>query len=122
MSVRTWSAPGTSGRTSRGTGKIAFESLTYGVLPSRQAYDRHYKAIVGSDDYEMALVGEDARVVETAWGGAMYVAEYNKAGYRLDRDELWQLLKMLVEAFEEGDEAAGDLASGILQTLHFEWI
>ncbi len=116
--IRTWN-PGLGG-----TGEARMVSMSYGQLPSREQFDTHYRAAVGTGNYEMELVGEDARVASDHWGSpdGLVGAFHNKAGYSLSPDELWQFLESLIEAWSEGDDAAGDLASGILSTLNFEWI
>jgi hypothetical protein len=39
-----------------------------------------------------------------------------------DPGELYDLLRDLIAEWEDGDDAAGDLASGIMQVIGYEWI
>ena len=39
-----------------------------------------------------------------------------------DAKELYTIIKKLKTAWENGDDNAGDIASGILSTLDYEWI
>lgn len=106
-----------------GVAEQQWQSMTYGVMPSKASYERHYNAIVGANElYTMDLVGADENIVVEAWGEPQFTGGYGKAGYNFDRDELWSLLEELTNMYNDGNEAAGDLASGILTTLHFEWI
>lgn len=122
--IRSW-VPGLTPRQTHsraGTGAARMVSMSYGTLPSKEAFDEHFRAAVGDNDYTMELVGEDARVVQELSGDPQFAGDFGKAGYRFDDDELYNLVGEMIEAWQSGDEAAGDLASGILYTLDFEWI
>lgn len=84
--------------------------LNYGEVPPLAEFKRATK---GYYPFFMTLRGEDARV-----GGEV---DYDN-GTELDAAETHRLLKRLVKMFERGDEAAGDLASGIMTTLGYEWV
>lgn len=78
---------------------------TYGVLPDRDSFYELYARAQGGKRYRISNV----RDVEDADG------EYTDV-------ELYKYLRELVERWENGDDAAGDLASSILSTLNAEWI
>lgn len=83
-------------------------SMTYGVLPKRQAFaDAFDSATEGRSTYDMVVKGKHPKEVATG--------DYTE-------DQLWEMVKALKRAWENGDEDAGDWASGILTTLGFEWI
>ena len=65
--------------------------------------------------YRMHLKGVDLRAADGT--------EFDHEGVQYyDADDLYDGLRELTAKWEDGDEAAGDLASGILLTLGFEWI
>lgn len=84
--------------------------LTYGTLPPRE----EFAAVVGPNlPFYAQLEGADADAA----------AEVGYAGERIDDpDELYELIENLIEELENGNEDAGDLASGIMTVSGFEWI
>jgi len=88
-------------------------SMTYGTLPSIEAFEKAFDAELGEDErYRIRLSRSDSKAADgTSIGDGEYTA-----------DELYRGLEELVKKFERGREAAGDLASSILSTLGFEWI
>lgn len=92
------------------------QSMTYGELPNRVTFGKHFRAAVGRDgDFQMHLKGSDARCAEDIYGIEDGNSYYNE-------DEMWGILNELVRAWLHGSDCAGDLASSILSTLDFEWI
>ncbi len=88
------------------------KSLNYGQLPSRAEFRKAYKKEVGSGPYKIKFGLSDARHIGVPGNTVEYLTE----------GELWALVKMLIRAFEMGDEWSGDFASSVLYTLGFEWI
>lgn len=82
-------------------------SMTFGRLPTRTAFQSAFKREVPDGDYRIVVKGKHTPLIESG--------QYSEAA-------LWQLVKDLAEGYENGDEDAGDWASGILGTLGFEWI
>jgi hypothetical protein len=91
----------------------AYQPMTYGTLPPPVAIrlameeggiERGYRYKMGRSDREMA-----ARVGVPSEG-------------TFDAHELYEILEKLTIAWEQGEDLAGDFASGILDTLGFEWI
>ena len=113
--IRTWAGVA-------GSDGPAWVSSSYGVLPSQSQFTSHFKQIVGHDAYTLELAGSDAELMQEHYGGPEFAGSHGKAGYALDADELWGVVESLTEAWDSGDDAAGDFASAILYTLHFEWI
>ncbi len=89
----------------------AYIPLDYGQLPSRKLF---VAAVEDDMPFYATLRGQDARVIDDAG--------YSSDLSINDPDELYDLLEKLVAFFEEGDEEAGDLASGILYSCGWEWI
>lgn len=88
-------------------------SLTYGQLPTKRQFLAAYKRELGDGEYRMRLRGADVDAVR----GTVF-----ESGTSFDVDDTWDGLKELRDKWEEGNDAAGDLASSILFTLNFEWI
>jgi hypothetical protein len=78
-------------------------SMTYGVLPSKEAFEAAYQAELGDSGFRF---GNDKRV------GDCVLSCY----------ELWDELVKAKNEFEFGNDEAGDWASCVLSCLHFEWI
>lgn len=95
--------------------------MTYGQLPTEYAFNMHFRSLVDGP-YVLELAGRDAELMQEHYGGPEFAGDYGKAGYALDADELWGVVESLTEALDNGDDAAGDFASEILSTLHFEWV
>lgn len=93
-------------------------SMTYGDLPTREAFDAAWEA-EGLDSYRVRLNSRDSDALDWA------CPEFAVAG-PWEADELWEILTGLTACWESGDpyagDAAGDLASSILTTLGFEWV
>jgi len=92
-------------------------SMTYGELPKYSVYLRQFKAVVRDDAFQMHLKGSDADCADAHAG-----REYSDGNSTYEADELWRIIKDLTEAFHDGADCAGDLASSILGVLDFEWI
>lgn len=98
-------------------GHIRFKknpSMTYGEVPPYGDFLKRFSKESG-DDYAMHLKGSDLRAAD----GTPFAQD----GRQLyDSKETYIGVVQLVEKWEKGDEAAGDLASGILSTLGYEWV
>lgn len=84
------------------------DSMTYGNLPPFN----DFKKRVG-DSYNYNLKGSDANTARKV---------KIPANGDFDAKELYTIIKKLKTAWENGDDNAGDIASGILSTLDYEWI
>ena len=94
--------------------RLEAKSMTYGTLPSKAVFSKAWADEMGEDeDYNYSLKGSDA---ETARKVGVPVSG------SFGEDKLYSILKKLIDAFDDGEDAAGDIASGIMQTLGFEWI
>jgi len=87
-------------------------SLTYGTLPDRKVFDQQFSKFV-KGDYDWNLKGADARAADAAG--------LDSHG-SFDVDDLWFALESLVKEFKNGNEQAGDLASGLLMGIGIEWV
>lgn len=94
-------------------------SMTYGVLPTREAFGEAFDRECPGGTFRVNLNVRDSDAVE--WVG-IPVDPYAD----WDADEAWAALNALTESWAAGDpyagEKCGDLASTILQILGFEWI
>jgi hypothetical protein len=88
------------------------KSMTYGEIPSFSDFKRHFRKEVG-ETYNYNLKGSDARTAKSA--GIPVSGDFTDK-------ELYAIVKKLINAWEDGDNNAGDLASGIMITLDYEWI
>jgi hypothetical protein len=88
-------------------------SLTYGVLPRYEDFEAAFEEDLGSDTYSYELKGTDADVAEEV--GIPEEGEFRPR-------QLYAVLVKLTDAFQDGYDEAGDVASGILTTLGIEWI
>jgi hypothetical protein len=88
-------------------------SLTYGKMPSKDAFEKAFERRVADGVYTISLSRSDARAADgTSIGDGVY-----------DADELYDGVKELVDKWaDHEDDRAGDLASAILSTLGFKWI
>jgi hypothetical protein len=103
--------------------KEGFETLTYGELPKANAFIKHVQTSIDPDEdkpflpkgkkYPYTLKGSDAEV-------AGEVGIPTRAN--LNVKDLYKVIKKLVDAWNDGNDDAGDLASGIMFTLGYEWI
>ena len=117
------------------------QSMTYGQLPTARDFKRHLRTardemgamLVSPEEpaYWMELVGDDAEVFEHAAGSLPGVTTepivtrhgFEKLRVQIkDVDTLYVVLASLVHHYEDGNDAAGDLASGMMSTLGYEWI
>ncbi len=105
------------------------QSYTYGTLPtpeeiSTSAGESYPMEFTAGDDFDAfrAAVNQGIDAHLEAVSFEEFRGAYGKAGFRVSPKTLPVLLRRLVEAWEEGSEPAGDLASSILYTLDFEWI
>jgi len=98
-------------------------SLTYGELPNRNDFWRHWVHYIGRGRptnadgtpvrYSYTLRGRDAQIADSVG-----IPDSGDVTAR----EMYALLEKLVAAWEDGDDSAGDLASSFLATLGFEWV
>lgn len=95
----------------------ASSSMTYGTLPRRDLFDAHFAAELGGADYPFEMKGSDSETMARVGLDA-----YASDGQLVSADELYEILRALTAAWQDGDDGAGDLASGFLTTLNFEWI
>ncbi len=121
-------------------------TLTYGTLPRLGDFELHLRD--ARDEEGARLIGDPPRVYwftlvdDDEIAAARLVADRINAGavkgpvsYGPDKyyphktafevrsvRGLHQLLEGLIELWERGDEAAGNLASSIMFTLHYEWV
>ncbi len=109
-----------------------WKSLTYGKLPSSFNFEERWDVLVGPGEcYSMELVEDDFVVIEEAIIEAeiphSYYAIAEARGYKsqvmiCSSFGMYEVLRALVRAWEDGEEQAGDLASGILYTFNIEWV
>lgn len=103
--------------------KENFETLSYGELPKFNDFVKHVQTAIDPDEdkpflakgkkYPYTLKGSDADV-------AGEVGIPTRAN--LNVKDLYKVIQKLVDAWENENDAAGDLASSIMFTLGFEWI
>jgi hypothetical protein len=96
-----------------------WKSMNYGDLPTKRQFMTHYKRELGENGlYQMHLKGNvDCEAAEDTIFNEAIEQEAH-----FDSDDTWDGIKQLKRKWQRGNEAAGDLASGILYTLEFEWI
>ena len=110
-------------------------SMTYGTLPP---YEKFIKDIRRPDPderdgeaywpegtlYPMELVDSHEVDLADEYGRLTpFSSRYShKVGLKGDERAIYGFLEFLTNAWNEGDEAAGDLASSIMTTLGYEWI
>lgn len=87
-------------------------TLTYGVLPDYNKFEKKFKKYVGKS-YNYNLKGSDASMAKKV--GVPTSGDFNAK-------QLYDVVKKLVDAFDDGDDEAGDLASSILYTMEIEWV
>lgn len=110
-------------------------SMTYGTLPPFEKFiedirrpdpdERDGEAYwPEGTTYPMELVDSHEVDLADEYGGLTpFESRYShKAGFRGDERAIYGFLEFLANAWNEGDEAAGDLASSIMTTLGYEWI
>lgn len=98
-----------AGRRKKSTRRKAHSMMTYGTMPSWEAFDAAFDRELGANKYDISLGREDSAAADgTSIGDGEYSAR-----------ELYKGLKELVAT---GRDDALDLASSILSTLGFEWV
>lgn len=108
-------------------------SMTYGVLPPFEEFERDirrpnpdYPGQAYWDpetDYKMELASHDEVELAEEYGLDRFNSSRAHApGFKGNEEEIYGFLKFLSEKNDEGNEMAGDLASGIMTTLGYEWI
>lgn len=85
-------------------------SLTYGVVPS----ETKIREAMKGEPFSMRFGRSDA----ATWRRAASDRDHSSMSAR----ELHGALQQLSSAWENGDDEAGDLASGILTVLGYEWV
>lgn len=95
-------------------------TLTYGQLPTKKAFMSIYAQEMGDIDYKffMTLRGK----ADTSAANNTVFEDAIDVRAEFDADEMWKGLNQLKRKFDRGNDKAGDLASGILETLHIEWV
>lgn len=89
------------------------KSMTYGTIPSFSDFSMHFRKEVNDELYNYDLKGSEAvvaRKVKIPTSGDFTAKQ------------LYMIVKKLVQAWEVGNDEAGDLASSIMYTLGYEWI
>lgn len=89
-------------------------SLTYGVLPSRALFGADFRSEC-PDGFRVSLGSTDTRTLDRSGATGEPIGVWSEA-------TTWNAVTCLRDLWERGDDAAGDLASTILQVLGFEWI
>jgi hypothetical protein len=109
-------------------------SMTYGTLPPFARFVRDIRRPdpdhVGQSYwpegtlYPMELANDEEIELAEQFGGLQpFASRYShKSGFRGDERAIYGFLEYLVSAWNDGNEAGGDLASSILTTLGYEWI
>lgn len=104
------------GGSTDGLGKYG-KSYTYGQLPPFDEFEAAYDALIpGEGHRDYLLVLELDRDVAGARGTLADRKEHFTA------KELYRLVKELVAKWEDQNDAAGDVAFKILQSLGIEWV
>lgn len=85
--------------------------MTYGVVPDYATFEKHFDEEVPRGMYNIRLSSGDSKNVGKLVGDGEYTCK-----------ELYNVIKKLKDAWENGNEAAGDFASSIMETLGFEWV
>ena len=86
--------------------------LTYGVIPDFREFQSKFKKYVGKS-YNYNLKGSDANTAKKV--GIPTSGDF-------DVKEMYEIVKKLTKAWDNGNDDAGDLASSILYTMEIEWI
>lgn len=88
-------------------------SYTYGVLPPKRMFMKHYKRILGDVDAGYRIVARAPGALG-AWDGSY------------DAEDLWERIKEVTadpDAWDsDAEDAPLDVVSSILFTLEIEWI
>lgn len=92
---------------------MTIQSLTYGTMPDRNTQRAGWDYEQVGDTYYYLLRGEDSDVANDLG----LETEAN-----LPFDEFCEFIQILTNAFQDGNERAGELASCFLATLGIEWI
>ncbi len=85
---------------------MATKTKTYGTMPSREEFDAAYDAMEEWHHRPGFRFGNDARLGDAT----------------LTASELWDELQKAKAELDEGDEAAGDWCSAVLECLDIEWV
>ena len=103
--------------------KENYEMLNYGELPKINDFIKHVQTAIDPDEdkpflpkgkkYPYTLKGSDAAVADDA--GIPTRANLNVK-------DLYKTIQKLVDAWEGGNDDAGDLASSMMFTLGYEWV
>jgi len=94
----------------RGWGDRKNPALTYGVMPPRAEFAN---VVAPNLPFYAELKGTDKKAAEAV----------GYEGERIDDpNELYDVIQALIHEWEEGDEDAGDLASGFMDASGFRWI
>jgi len=91
---------------------MTLESLTYGTLPKKESILAAVNRLDGG--FYWNLKGQAADTAERCGIDAVRA--------QFSPEEVVDLLRDLVRHWENGDDRAGDLASGTMLVLGWEWI
>lgn len=111
-------------------------SMTYGNVPPLDEFKAAFLAEFEEDEdatYEITCPegSKDAALVSSANDqlsdilrvqGKVIRRNGDRVSWKYPLASLYALVKILTSMWESGDDTAGDWASGILSTLHFEWV
>ncbi len=112
-------------------------SLSYGQMPTKAEFRRAFADAhdgATETDFPMELVGADAEVATEAINQGIdshleavsftqFPGRHGKLGINVQgADSLHTFVRRLSEMHGDGNDEAGDLASGILTTLDIEWV
>ena len=98
-------------------------SLAYGQMPALFDFQRKWaKHFSEGEAYRYELKGQDARTAERCGVPTHSSKLPTDRHTTASCSEVYWIISRLIACYEAGDEEAGNLASGFLATLGFEWI
>lgn len=91
------------------------QTLTWGNLPGLQSFIA-YTDSIDPDlfPFNMELKGELATTAQRVWGKVPHTFP--------DQQFAYQKLKELIDAWDDGSDEAGDLASVLMDSFGYEWV
>ena len=106
--------------------------MTYGTLPPFEEFEKDIRRndpdhnapyLAPGEMFKMELVDNAEIDLASNYGLDAATSSYShKSGFEGDETAIYGFLGYLVEQFNDGNEAAGDLASSIMTVLGYEWI
>lgn len=113
-------------------------SMTYGVLPPFEEFERDIRRndpntgepyLAPGDSFKMELVDNHEIELAESFGLEEFEAERQRTGrntsvrgFKDNERAMYEFIEFLADRWNNGDEAAGELASTIMYTLGYEWI